>query len=80
VNPIIFISSDPGVTSALIPVARNLQAQGYKVQIVASGPGISLWEKDVGSFDLKKSDDLIGSAEISNILKAVMPSISQKTS
>lgn len=74
-NPIIFISSDPGVTNALIPVARNLQAQGCKVQIVASGPAIALWEKDAGSFNLKKVDDLIGGAEISNILKTVTPSV-----
>jgi len=74
-RPIIFISSDPGVTNALIPVARNLKSQGYKVQVVASGPAIALWEKDAGQFDLKKADDLISTVEVSNIMESVSPSV-----
>lgn len=72
---IVYVSGDPGVTNALIPVARNLQAQGYETQIIASGPAIALWEKNEGSFNLIKADDLMGSSEISNILKSIRPSV-----
>ncbi len=72
---IIFISSDPGVTNALIPVARHLKAQGARVKVIASGPAAMLWEKDEGGFDLDNADDLMGRVEIVGLLREFRPSV-----
>lgn len=72
----LFISSDPGVTRALVPVARQLYLRKHTVMVGSSEISDSIWQTEA-NFNLisKKFDDDISEEKVKRVLEKIFPDL-----
>jgi hypothetical protein len=70
---IIVVSSDPGVTRALVPVARELVVRQCEVYIVASGPAVHIWRETVPNIGCAEFDDNVSENEAAMFIATKEP-------
>lgn len=72
---IIVVSSDPGVTNALLPVVRELLSRGVGIYIIASGPAVKIWQQAQCNCDCNILDDSVSESEAIPIIEEYQPDI-----
>lgn len=72
---IIIISSDPGVTNALLPVARELLGRRTDVHIIASGPAVQVWQQVQLQCGYDALNDCVTEADAMRVIGRYQPDI-----
>ena len=71
---LLFISSDPGVTRALVPVARQLNLKKYSIRVGGSEISDSIWQIETDfKFKYEKFEDDISEAKVKIFLRKALP-------
>jgi len=72
---VLVVSSDPGVTGALLPVARELIRRKVNVHIIASGPAIKIWQQAQLQCDYDEPNDSVTEADAMCVIEVHQPDV-----